>query len=35
MALTEYAFQDEGVDWLADGVPTKYLADEMGMGKSV
>jgi len=35
MALTEYAFQDEGVDWLANGVPTKYLADEMGMGKSV
>lgn len=37
MAATpdQYDFQDEGVDWLADGVPTKYLADEMGLGKSV
>jgi|HubBroStandDraft_4_1064222.scaffolds.fasta_scaffold00554_6 SWI/SNF-related matrix-associated actin-dependent regulator 1 of chromatin subfamily A len=31
----QYDFQDEGVDWLADGALTKYLADEMGMGKSV
>ncbi len=30
-----YPLQEVGVDWLADGSPTKYLADEMGCGKSV
>jgi SNF2 family DNA or RNA helicase len=30
-----YPFQREGALWLADGAPTKYLADDCGMGKSV
>lgn len=35
MADELYPFQVEGVDWLADGEVTKYLADDCGLGKSV